>query len=136
MVLMRNWSPEQGEDAVAGGLHDIAVVSMDRVNHPLRRRIDNRTGLPGVEVFHQLHRALNVREQRRDCLALAFDSFSRVPLMHGGTRLRGGRRASTCLDGRAYRTGALSTEARIKRGFQTALLGSGAQWRGALLSTL
>ena len=71
MVLVRDRRAEQREDAVAGGLHDVAVVAMDRVDHQPQRRIDNRARLLGVEVLHQLHRALDVGEQRRDRLALA-----------------------------------------------------------------
>ena len=68
---MRDRRAEQREDAVAGRLHDVAVVAMDRVDHQLQRRIDDRARLLGVEVLHQLHRALDVGEQRRDRLALA-----------------------------------------------------------------
>ena len=32
---MRDRRAEQREDAVAGGLHDVAVVAMDRVDHQL-----------------------------------------------------------------------------------------------------
>src|SRR5260370_40079058 len=44
---------------------------MRRLDHQLQRRIDNRVRLLRVEVLHQLGRALDVREQRRDRLALA-----------------------------------------------------------------
>jgi hypothetical protein len=50
---------------------------MHRVDHQLQRRIDNRAGLLGVEVLHQLHRTLDVGEQGGDGLALAFNSFRR-----------------------------------------------------------
>ena len=66
---------EQREDAVAGRLHDIAIVAMRRVDHQLQCGIDNRARLFGVEVLHQLGRSLDVREQRGDRLALAFDIF-------------------------------------------------------------
>jgi hypothetical protein len=42
---MRDWRSKQGEDTVGGGLHDGAVVAMDRIDHHLERRIDNRPGL-------------------------------------------------------------------------------------------
>ena len=73
MILVRDRRAEQREDAVAGRLHDVAVVAMHRVDHQLERRIDDRARLLGVEVLHQLGRALDVREQRRDGLALAFE---------------------------------------------------------------
>ena len=75
MVLVRDRRAEQREDAVAGRLHDVAVVAMDRVDHQLERRIDDRARLLGVEVLHQLGRALDVGEQRGDRLALAVEFF-------------------------------------------------------------
>jgi len=38
--------------------------------HPLHRRIEDRAGLLRIEAFHQVHRSLDVREQRCDRLAL------------------------------------------------------------------
>jgi hypothetical protein len=60
MVFVRDRRAEQREDTIAGGLHDVAVVAMDRVDHQLQRGIDNGARLLGVEVLHQLHRALDV----------------------------------------------------------------------------
>ena len=74
---MRDRRTEQCEDAVAGRLHDVAVVAMDRVDHQLQRGVDNRARLFGIEVLHQLGRALDVGEQRRDRLALALEIFRR-----------------------------------------------------------
>ena len=81
MVLMGDRRAEQREDAVAGRLHDIAVVAMHRVDHQLQRRVDDRARLLGIEVAHQLGRALDVGEQRRDGLALAIQALRRLPLM-------------------------------------------------------
>jgi hypothetical protein len=33
------------KNPVAGGLHDVAVVPMDRIDHQLQRRIDDRARL-------------------------------------------------------------------------------------------
>src|SRR5229473_7045331 len=41
MVLVRDRGTEQGEDAVAGRLHDVTVVAMDRLHHQLERRVDD-----------------------------------------------------------------------------------------------
>jgi hypothetical protein len=71
VVLMRDWRAEQREDPVAGGLHDVAVVAMDCVDHQQQCRIDNRPRFLGVEVRHQLSRSLDVGKQRRDGLAFA-----------------------------------------------------------------
>ena len=35
-------------------LHDVAVVSMDRVDHQLERRIDDRARLFGIEIPHRV----------------------------------------------------------------------------------
>ena len=71
MVFMRDRRPEEREDSVAGGLHDVTVVAMDRFDHQLQRRIDNRPRLFRIETLHQVHRSLDIREQRRHRLALA-----------------------------------------------------------------
>jgi hypothetical protein len=49
---------------------------MHRVDHQLQRRIDYRARLLGVEVLHQLHRALDVGEQSGDGLALTVGNGS------------------------------------------------------------
>jgi hypothetical protein len=58
MVLVCHWCAEQREDAVAGRLHDVAVIAMDRVDHQLQRRVDDRARLLRVEILHQFGRAL------------------------------------------------------------------------------
>src|SRR6516162_8829407 len=73
MIFMRNRRTEQREDTVPGGLHNVAAVMMDGVDHQPERRIDNRTSFFRVEVLHQLHRALDVSEQCCNGLALAVE---------------------------------------------------------------
>src|SRR5262250_1606922 len=73
MVFMRDRRAEQGEDTVAGLLGDITVIVMDGVDHQLQRRIDNGAGVLRVEVLDQLHRALDIGEQRGDGFALALE---------------------------------------------------------------
>ncbi len=73
MVLMGDRRAEQGEDAIAGRLHHVPVVAMDGVDHQLQRGIDDCPGFLGIELLHQLGRALDIREQRRHRLALALD---------------------------------------------------------------
>ncbi len=75
MVFVRHRRSEPREDAVAGRLHYVTVVTLDCVDHQLERRIDNRTRLFGVEILHQLGRALDIRKQRRHRLALTLDIF-------------------------------------------------------------
>jgi len=64
---------EQRKDSVASRLHDVTAVAPHRLDHQLQCRIDNRARFLGVEVLHQLGRALDVGEQRRHRLALALD---------------------------------------------------------------
>src|SRR5580698_5725547 len=71
MVLVRDRCSEQREDAVPGGLHDVAAVATHRIDHQLQRWIDDRARLLGVEVLFQFSRALDVSEQRGHRLALA-----------------------------------------------------------------
>jgi hypothetical protein len=70
MVLVRDRSPEEREDAVAGRLHDITVVAMGGVHHQLERGIDHRARLLGIEILHHLGGSFDVGEQRRDGLPL------------------------------------------------------------------
>jgi hypothetical protein len=60
---------------------------MRRVDHQLERRIDDRARLLRVEVLHQLGRALDIREQSGDRLALAVDRLRRILLFRGNTNL-------------------------------------------------
>src|SRR6185437_2064555 len=75
MILMRDRRPEQRENAVAGGLHDVTVVAMRGVDHQLQGGIDDGARFFGVEVLLQLGRALDVSKQCGDRLALALQSF-------------------------------------------------------------
>ena len=75
MILVGDRRAEDREDAVAGALHDVAVVAADRVDHQLERGIDDCAGLLGIEVLLQLSRTLDIREQRRHRLPLAFEIF-------------------------------------------------------------
>src|SRR5690242_17587365 len=40
MVLMRDWSPEQCEDAITGRLHYVAVVMVNCIDHQLQGGIN------------------------------------------------------------------------------------------------
>jgi hypothetical protein len=73
MVLVRDRRPEQRKNPVAGGLNDVPVVAMRRVDHQLERRINDGAGLLRVEVAHKFGRALDIGEQRRHRLALALE---------------------------------------------------------------
>ena len=58
MVLVRDRRAEHREDAVAGGLHHVAVVAAHRIDHQLERWIDDRARFFGIEVLLQLRRTL------------------------------------------------------------------------------
>ena len=81
MVLMRDRRAEQREDAVAGRLRDVAAIAMHRRHHQLQHRVDDRARLLGIEVAHQLGRALDVGEQRGDRLALAVERERTLSLL-------------------------------------------------------
>jgi len=78
MVLVRDWRAEQREDAVASGLRDVAALVPHRLHHQPERWVGDGAGFLGVEVFDQVHRALDVGEQRGDGLALAFQRRGRM----------------------------------------------------------
>ena len=73
MVLMCERSTEQGHDAVAHHLVHGALVTVDRLYHPLEHGIKKLSRFFRVPVDQQLHRALHVGEQNRDLLAFSFE---------------------------------------------------------------
>src|SRR5437870_8514677 len=75
MVLIRCRRAEQREDTVAGRPCDVTLVAPHRFDHDAQRRIDDCVRRLGVEVFHQLRRPLEVREERRDDPPLALEIF-------------------------------------------------------------
>src|SRR6516225_4838525 len=81
MVLVRERGAEQRENPVAGGLHDVAVVTADGIDHQLEGWINNRTRLFRVEVLHQVHRALDIGKQRGNGLALAIGCSRSIRLL-------------------------------------------------------
>src|SRR5439155_10328790 len=87
MIFMGQRRSEQRKYAITGGLHDVAAIAMDGVDHQLEGWIDNGTCLFRVEVLHQLHRAIDVGEQRGDRLALTVESSWAVCLKDGSRRI-------------------------------------------------
>ena len=72
MILVRQRRAEERHDPVAHHLVDGALVAVHRVHHALEHRVEELARLLGIAVGQQLHRALEVREQHGDLLALAF----------------------------------------------------------------
>src|SRR5262249_41206604 len=58
MILVSGRGPEEGEDAVAGGLHYVTFVAAHRLDHDSERGIDNRPSFFRVKRLHQFGRAL------------------------------------------------------------------------------
>ncbi len=105
VVLVRHRRAEQREDAVAGRLHDIAVIAARGVDHQRQSRIDDRAGFLRIEVPSELGRSHDVDEQSRDQLPLAVRHALRLHGRADGDgrpgnpdrrRLRGGGPASAC----------------------------------------
>ena len=63
VVLVGERCTEHREDAVAGRLHDVAVVAMDRCDHQLESGIDDGASFLRVEVLLQFGRALDIGKQ-------------------------------------------------------------------------
>ena len=100
VILVRERRPEQGHDPVAHHLVDRALVSVDRLHHPLEHRIEQPSRLFRIPIGQELHRALQVREEHRDVFSLALEGAAgaqdlldevlrRVRLGRGDRRLRG-----------------------------------------------
>jgi len=92
VVLVGDRGAEQRHDAVAHHLVDGALVAMSRLHHPLEHRVEHPAGLLGIAVGQELHGALEVGEENRDLLALAFQDRARCEDLLGevprGVRLR------------------------------------------------
>jgi len=75
MVLVGDWRAEHGKDAVAGGLHHVAVVPIHRRDHQLKGGIDDGASVLGVEVLLQIGGSFDIGKQGSDGFALAFDRY-------------------------------------------------------------
>ena len=73
MILVGERRAEQRHDPVAHHLVDRALVVMHRLHHAFEHGIEDLARLLGIAVGEQFHRALQVGEQHRDLLALAFE---------------------------------------------------------------
>ena len=73
VVLVRERCAEERHDPVAHHLVDRALVAVDGLHHPFEDGVEDLARLLGVAVGEQLHRALEVGEEDRDLLALAFE---------------------------------------------------------------
>ena len=72
MVLMGNRRPEQRHNAITHDLIHRPLVAVYGLHHALEHWVEELAGLFGVTVGQQLHRALEIRKEHRDLLALTF----------------------------------------------------------------
>jgi len=72
VILVRERRTEERHYAVAHHLVHGALVAMDRLHHPFEHGVEDLARLLGIAVGEQFHRALEVREEDRHLLALAF----------------------------------------------------------------
>ena len=98
MILVSHGSAEQSHDPVAHHLVDGALVVVDGFHHALEDGVEEPPRFLGITVGEQLHRALQVREEHRDLLALTFQGRLRGQDLLGevlrGVRVSGTRTES------------------------------------------
>ena len=141
MILVPEWCAEERHDAVAHDLVDRPLVAVNRFHHPLEDRIQELPGLLGIPVGQQFHRPLQVGEQHRHLLALAFESRLRIEdafgqvlrgVTLGGAEASGNRGHQR----RSSRVGTLRTELGRCGELAAAVCTCPRQGRGALLAEL
>jgi hypothetical protein len=77
MVFVSNGGTEEGKDAVAGGLHDEALIAVDGVHHELEGGVNNESRLLRVEVFDEGSGVLDIGKEGGDRLALTIRTAPR-----------------------------------------------------------
>ena len=78
VILVGDRRAEEGHDAVAHDLVHGALVVVDGLDHALEHGVEQPAGVLDVAVGQELHRALEVREEHGDVLALALEGAARV----------------------------------------------------------
>ncbi len=78
VVLDGDRCPEQRHDAVTHDLVHGAAVAPHGLDHRVEHRIERRPRVLGIARGQQCHRALQIREQDRDVLALALETKGRA----------------------------------------------------------
>jgi len=116
VVLVGERRAEERHDAVAHHLVDRALVTVHGLNHPFEHRVEKLARFLGIAVGEQLHRTLQVSEEDRDLLALAFEGRLRGQDLLGEA-LRGvgfGRRVAR-LAARSSADGMGAFQAELRR---------------------
>ena len=94
MILVSDRRAEQRHDAVAGKLVDETLEVLDTLGEDVEEALHDLRPRLGVHLLGELHRALHVREQHGDLLALAFEGAARGEDLLGEMLGRVGRRRS------------------------------------------
>ena len=140
VVLVSKRGAEQRHDAIAHDLVHGSIVAVDCLHHAFEHGVEELARILGIAVGEQLHRPLQVGEQNRHLLALAFkgrlrvkDAFSEVlrGVVLGGAEAcgRGGWR-------QCRRLGALRAELGGWGELTAAVSTCPRQGRGAFLAEL
>ncbi len=74
MILLGARCPEQRHDAIAEYVIYGTVVALNNLDHHLQSTVKNSTSLLRSQIFNELQRTLDVREQNRDQLVLGLDT--------------------------------------------------------------
>ena len=77
MIFMSQRRAEQRHDPIAHDLIDCSFIAVHCLHHVFEDWVEKFPRFLGIAVGQQLHRALHVREQHRDLLALAFEGTLR-----------------------------------------------------------
>ena len=72
MILVRNWRPKQGHNAITHDLVHGAFVAVHGRHHALQHRVEELPGLLGVAVSQEFHGAFEIGKEHRDLLAFPF----------------------------------------------------------------
>jgi hypothetical protein len=78
VILVRNRRAKEGHDAVAEILVDRPLEAVHALRQDFEEAIENAVPFFGVELFGELHRAGDVREEHGDVLALSFERRARL----------------------------------------------------------
>ena len=72
MILVRNWRPKQGHNAIAHDLVHRALIAMHGSHHALQHRVEELARLLRVAVSQEFHGAFEIGKEHRDLLAFPF----------------------------------------------------------------
>ena len=71
MILVRNWRPKQGHNAIAHDLVHGPLIAVHGRHHALQHRVEELARLLRVAVSQEFHGAFEIGKQDRNLLAFA-----------------------------------------------------------------